>query len=128
MVLYNNLLAQTPKDLGPLKGLGPLGEFIPTEEDPGTTVFTKFLSTFVGIMTVIAFIWFLYNIFMGAIAWIGSEGDKAKLQSAQKRITHAIVGLIIVISALFIIRIIGAIFDIDLLNIGNFITKIFENQ
>ena len=124
MVLYNNLLAQTPKDLGPLKGLGPLGEFIPTEEDPGTTVFTKFLSTFVGIMTVIAFIWFLYNIFMGAIAWIGSEGDKAKLQSAQKRITHAIVGLIVVISAIFLIKVIGTIFGINILDIGGIIQSL----
>jgi len=127
-MVHHNLLAQgsapTPKNLGTFEGLGPLGKPTATLEDPGTSAFTNFLSTTVGLLTVVAIIWFLFNIFMGAIAWISSEGDKAKLQSAQKRITHAIVGLIVVISAIFLIKVIGTIFGINILDIGGIIQSL----
>lgn len=126
--MLNKFLAQisTPLDLGPFRGLGPLGgENNPlTTKEAAVSTFTKFISTVIGVMTIIAFIWFIFQLFIGAIAWLGSGGDKAKLQEAQKKITTAFIGLIIVISAIFLIKIFSVIFGIDFLNLTNLINTL----
>jgi len=111
-------------DLGNFKGLGPLGNPIVTDEDPGASAFTNFLSTAIGVMTIVAIIWFVFTLFSGAIAWLSSGGDKQKLQNAQKQITTSLVGLVIVISAIFLIKIVGVIFGFDILNIPELIKSL----
>ncbi len=74
-------------DLGRFEGLGPLGTPSATEQDPGASAFTNFITKTVGVLTVVAFIWFIFVLFTGAISWLSSGGDKAKLQEAQKKIT-----------------------------------------
>ncbi len=111
-------------DLGRFEGLGPLGTPSATEQDPGASAFTNFITKTVGVLTVVAFIWFIFVLFTGAISWLSSGGDKAKLQEAQKKITTSLVGLIIVISAIFLIKLIGNMFGIDILNLTSFITNL----
>jgi hypothetical protein len=54
------------------------------------------ISAIVGTLLIIAaLIAFLYLI-LGGIQWITSGGDKAGMEHARNKITHAIVGLIIV--------------------------------
>lgn len=116
--------------LGPFEGLGPLGEIVRSisSDNPSaaSALFVKVLSNAVGVMTIVAFIWFLFQLFIGAIGWLSSEGEKAKLQEAQKKITNAIIGLIIVIAAIFLIKIIGTIFDIDMLDIQGLLNQIWK--
>jgi len=117
----NNLLAQlkfAPE--GGFRGLGtgPL-------TNPGTsgspfTVFAKFLSTIIGVMTVVAVIWAVFSLITGAIAIISSAGDKQALESAKKKITTGIIGLIVVLLALTIIQLVGFVLGIqDILNLEN---------
>ena len=122
--MLNKLLAETPVDLGRFVGLGPLGSPSATEADPGTSALANFISTVIGIMTVIAFIWFIFPLFIGAIGWLASGGDKARLQEAQKKIPTAIIGLVIVISAIFLIKIIEVIFGINILAIQDLIINL----
>ena len=110
--------------LGNFKGLGPLGNPVATEQDPGASAFTNFITKTIGVMTVVAFIWFIFVLFTGAIGWLSSGGDKVKLQEAQKKITTGLIGLIIVISAIFLIKLIGNMFDIDILDLTTFITNL----
>lgn len=119
-----NIVFAAAQELGPLEGLGPLGKPIATPADPGASALTDFISKAIGIMTIVAFIWFIFQLFIGAISWLGSGGDKAKLQEAQKKITTAVVGLVIVISAIFLTKIISAVFGIDILDLTNFITTL----
>ena len=63
------LLAQTEDKLGgkDLKGIGPLGN--PTD------IFTEFprvISTIIGVLTVVAILWFIVMFILGAIKWISS--------------------------------------------------------
>jgi len=37
----------------------------------------------------------LFQMIMGAVNWINSEGDKEKLTKAQKQITNALIGFVI---------------------------------
>lgn len=55
-----------------------------------------------GIGVVIYFIW-------GALDWILSGGDKEKVANARKKMTHAIIGLVLLALSFVIINIVGAI-------------------
>ena len=84
----------------------------------------------IGVMTVVAIIWFLFTLITGAISIIGSGGDKQALESARKKITTGVIGLVVVIASIFILDLIGTIFGIDFLDIFSLLGKIqiFQNQ
>lgn len=113
-------LAQNPVNIGgPLRGLGPLGLQGP---NTATQVFNNVLSTTIGVMTIVAFIWFVIQFFLGAIGIIFSGGDKAKLQEARSKITTGIIGIVVVIAAIFLLRLASDILGIpDLLDPGGFV-------
>ena len=67
----------------------------PTDQVKITDV-GQLISALVGtILIIAALLEFLYLI-LGGISWITSGGDKAAMETARNKITHAIVGLIIV--------------------------------
>ncbi|MEK7163967.1 MAG: hypothetical protein AAB768_02365 [Patescibacteria group bacterium] len=123
------LLAQTPSTPFPegFQGLGPLGG----ETSPGIyqiftgatagIKFNRFFSISVGVMTVVAGIWFMIQIFLAGIEWLSSSGEKQAVQNAQKKISHSIIGLLIVVISFGLMVTIGNIFGINLLAPGNII-------
>lgn len=107
-----NLIAQAEIPLpGTLEGIGPLGS--PGEE--AGTLFNRIISTAIGLMTLIAAIWFVFLIITGAYGVMSAGGDKAALESARKRITNGIVGFVIVIAGIFIAELIGSLLGFDLI-------------
>lgn len=52
---------------------------------------------------------------IGGLKWMMSQGDKKQVEEAQKTITYAVVGLIVVFLAMLIINLIGYLFQIPLL-------------
>lgn len=85
------------------------------------------ITTIVGVLSVIAFIWFTIQFFLGAISIITAGGDKAKMAEARAKITSGIIGLVIVIAAVFIISLIGTVLGIEILNPGDFVTSFTAN-
>lgn len=115
-----NAIAQTPIKLFPkggFRGTGPLG-LEGEAAERSVPVFNQVLSTAIGVMTVVAFVWFTFQFLLGAIAILGSGGDKAKLEVARSKITTAIVGLVVVVAAVFIVQLIGDLIGIDILRGG----------
>lgn len=114
----NKLLAQIQiSPDGGFKGLGPLGNV--ASKDAAVSTFSKFISSIIGIITIVAIVWFIISFITGAISIISSGGDKAQLESAKKKITYAIIGLVITILSIFIIKLIGYLIGIpDILNFG----------
>jgi hypothetical protein len=105
-----NKLADIPLSPdGGFKGFGPLG-LEGGQDAPG--VFTQFISGAIGLMTIIAIIWFVLLIITGAINIMSSGGDKAAMESARKRITSGVIGLVVIVAALFIIQLIGRLIGI----------------
>lgn len=97
------------------RGFGILGlEQNSTDEAP--LIFTKFVSSAIGLITVIAIIWFLFIFITGALGIITSAGDKNSNESARKKITSGIIGLIVTILGMLIIRLIGKVFGLDVLD------------
>jgi len=69
-------------------------------------------------MTIIAVIWAIFTLITGAIGIISSGGDKQALENARKKITTGLIGLAIVLVALFIIEIVGYLLGLNnILNI-----------
>lgn len=54
------------------------------------------ISAAVGALLIIAALLAFFFLILGGIQWITSGGDKAGMEAARNKITHAIVGLIIV--------------------------------
>lgn len=100
---------------GGFKGFGPLGN----PSGSGIDIFSTFISSTIGLMTIIAFIWFLFLLITGAIGIMTAGGDKAAVEAARKKITNGITGLIIVIIATFILSLIGTLLGIpNILNLN----------
>lgn len=59
----------------------------------------KLVTALVGTVLIIAALLAFLYLILGGIKWITSGGDKAGMEEARNKITHAIVGLIIVGSA-----------------------------
>lgn len=95
-----NLIADIP--LGKINGYGVLGN--PTD---GISTFANFMSSAIGLITIIGIIWFVFIFFIGAIGIISSGGDKNSLESAKKKISTGLIGLVVLIIAMFVIDLIG---------------------
>lgn len=85
--------------------------------------FNRIISAVVGLMTVIAAIWFIFQFITAGYQWISSGGDKNNLNMARDKITNSLIGLIIVVAAWIVIGLIGTILGLDILNPG----KILQN-
>ena len=56
----------------------------------------QLISAGVGTLLIIAALLAFFYLILGGIQWITSGGDKAGMEAARNKITHAIVGLVIV--------------------------------
>jgi hypothetical protein len=111
-----------------LKGLGDSPLANPgTGAGDGIGTFSNLLSTSIGLMTIIAVIWFVFTFIIGAIGIISAGGDKGSLESAKKKITTGLIGLIIVVIGMFVVDLIGFLLGFGaggILNISNLFSLI----
>lgn len=84
---------------------------------PGGVFLGKFIRTGIGLAFLIGIVIFFFILTSGGIKWLSSSGDKTHLESAQKQITSALVGLAILLTTFAIIQLIETIFGVSLLNI-----------
>lgn len=111
-------------NFGNLSGFGKLGL---EGEEPGGAVgiFSNFISSAIGLMTIIAIIWFVFVFFTGAIGIISAGGDKQALESSRKKIVSGIIGLVVTIAAIFVVKLIGLLIGIpNILNVGQLFEQI----
>lgn len=83
----------------------------------GITTVSTVIGNALTIMLIVAVILSLIYLILGGLQWISSGGDKSKVESARKRITFAIVGLIVCLCAFFLVNIIGFFFKTKLLGV-----------
>lgn len=83
---------------GPLEGINTLGDLI--------NRVLPFLATFAGVILLFVFIW-------GGYDFITSQGDAAKVKSAQAKLTTGIIGFILLIVSYLLVRLIAKIFGLE---------------
>ena len=81
----------------------------------GTDILQLFLNNFITIAFIIGSVIFFYMLLTGGIEYITSGGDKDATQKASKRITHALIGLAILLGSYAILLLVGEIFGINLI-------------
>lgn len=119
-----NLIALGTLPIAPAGGFnGPAGGVFTAGANPAQN-FETLISTVIGVMTVIAGIWFIFTLFIGAIGWITSGGDKGAVEAAKKRISSGLTGLVIVVIAVFIVSLVGQILGFDILGLSKAITTL----
>lgn len=123
----SKLLAQVGTSIGRIggEGLGPFAN-VNLDATGALTAITKVVSNIIGVMTIAAGIWFLFQLLIAGINWISAEGDAKKLQQAHQRITSALLGLLIVVAGMIILAMASKFLGYDLLitNPGAFIGRL----
>lgn len=66
----------------------------------------------INLVLVVAVVVFLFLLIIGGIRWITAGGDKTALEGAQKTITSALVGIILVFSAWAILNLVRYFFGL----------------
>lgn len=84
----------------------PLVNFIGSDPT-GAKGLSQFFSNLIGLIYSAAGVVFILMLVWGAWDWLTSEGDKEKLQGAQKKIINAIVGIALFAIAFAVIQVIG---------------------
>lgn len=95
MVQFNHLLADVsvPHPLGTLSGLGV---------DPGangTLTLEKIISQVLGILTIVAVIFFAVQVIIAGYNFISAQGDEKKYEAARQSLTNGVLGLTIIVVA-----------------------------
>ena len=83
----------------------------PSDPGSGFGIFVSKLLTIT--MTVGALLVFL-NLLWGGIGWITSGGDKGKLETARNRMTHSVIGLIVLSSVVAIFMMIQGFLGLEI--------------
>lgn len=96
---------------------------------PGTTQtesvskLTSIISSIIGFITIVAFIFFVFQVIFAGYSFISAQGDEKKLEAARSKLTNGILGLTLVVIAFgftaFIARILGLG---DVFNLQQFFT------
>lgn len=106
-------------------GFGPIAQFFcdnPTASSVQTGErLNKVVSSILGFLTIVAALWFLFQILLAGYAWISAGGDTEKTTEAWHKITNGVIGLIIVVAAWVIVGLIGSLIGLDILNPGKVI-------
>lgn len=91
---HNKLLAQVAHPMPAITGSGvqPGGD--------GVSVLESIISKAIGLLTFVAVIFFVIQIILAGYAFISSQGDEKKMESARSRLTNGILGLTVVVLAL----------------------------
>lgn len=93
--------------------LGPTGQF----EALGNLTVPNIVSSTIQLILVIAALIAFIFLIVGGIKWITAGGDKEKTAGAQKTLTSALVGLVIVFAAWAIMSLIEKFFGIKILRL-----------
>ena len=90
----------------------------PTDEFAGLKDLTApgILSGAIGLVLLLVAIVFFFILVIGGLKWVTSGGDEKKVGAARAQITNALIGLAIVFAAWAIMKLIGSIFGISILD------------
>lgn len=101
--------------IGGPTGFGPFGN-LPLDIGEAAKRFNRIISAIIGVMTIAAGLWFMFQFIIAGFSWITAGGNKEAVSSAQERMRNAFIGLVIVVAAWAIIGVIGSLLGLDILH------------
>lgn len=109
--------------LGELRGPGPLG-LIDRAPEEAVATFAGAISSIIGILTLAGGLWFLIQFILGSYQFITSGGESQKIKEAQQKLTYSFVGLFLIVSAIFILRLMATLLHVEFLNFAEIINSL----
>lgn len=120
-VAPNSALAQ-----GPLETSGPI---VPEKlQGEGVTSIISIIRAVIQFILVIAFVIAFIMLLIGGIRWILAGGDEKAVAGARSTITAALIGLVIVLVAFALIRLVETFFGVSILSGGVTIPTVQNTQ
>ena len=104
------IIAQVEYPLGSLQGIGKLGSAAPAD---AANRATSLISTIIGLLSIIGILFFAFQLILGAIKIIGANGDKNKVSEGQNQLTQGVIGVVIIIAAVFVASSISSLLGIS---------------
>lgn len=86
----------------------------PTSPEGSVSQLETIISNIIGFITIVAFIFFVFQIIFAGYGFLSAQGDEKKLEAARKKITDGILGITIVVIAFGVTAFIS-----NLLGLGN---------
>lgn len=83
-----------------------------------------YVSDIIGIITILASLFFIVYSFLAAYEWVTAGSDSGKIEKAKNRFVWGTLGLVLIIASYSIIGLIGSIIGLSILNPGELIQKI----
>jgi hypothetical protein len=116
--MINTFLAQVEHEIGPQLGQGfnPWSNI--TKSTDASVTLANVISSAIGVMTIGAGIWFLFQAIIAGYNYMNAAGDKTRIENAGRRLTNSLIGLAIVIAAYGLLALIGSFLGIEFLNLG----------
>lgn len=88
------------------------------------TQFETYAGQILGALTIIAVLYFIAQVIFAGYAFISSQGDEKTMEATRKRLTEAVLGLVVVVIAVGFGSLIASLFGIsNVLNINQMFTK-----
>lgn len=90
----------------------------PALDFPATTTGVSFIQALIPALINLGFVagavFFLFNAIIGAIKWTSSGGDKTHLEEAKSQVTHAVIGIFILLAVYAIVSLVETFFGVNL--------------
>jgi len=83
-----------------------------------------YVSDVIGIITVLAALFFIVYSFLAAFQWVTSGGDSGKVTKARDHLVWGTLGLILIVATYSILGLIGGLIGFSILDIGGLIELI----
>lgn len=84
----------------------------------GTTILQTFLTNFITIGFGLGAIALVFMLISGGVRYIAAGSDKDAVQHAAKQLTHALIGITILLSVYAIVALVGGVFGINILQVN----------
>lgn len=111
-----NLIAQAPANLGGFKAPTEAYSTGSDTEAGALSNLEKFVSNAIGVITIVATLFFIIYFIMGAFKWVAAGGDSGKVQKARDEMTQGVLGLILIVASYGLIGLVGRVVGLTILD------------
>lgn len=123
-----NVILATEEPLGRIgegEGFGPWS-YVGIASGIGTaaSLLADIISKIIGIMTIVAGLWFMFQFIIGGYSYMTAGGDPKKMSDATAKITSALIGLVVIVAAYAITSLLGELLGFKILNLEPLIKKL----
>ncbi len=84
----------------------------------------NFLSNLIGILTILAGLFFIVYFVMGAFGWVTAAGDSGKVEKARNKMVQGFLGLVVIVISYSLIGVISKVIGVDLINLETTIRSV----